>query len=79
MGAKNVGFKMTGYDKADIEKVLRIAAAAEVDNITFDGRNYTLVPFEGGSHFVQVKGDLNSNAGGDYIHLLYKAGKRDNN
>ena len=37
MGAKNIGFKMTGYDKADIEKVLRIAAAAEVDNITFDG------------------------------------------
>ena len=39
------------------------------DNITYNGRNYTLVPFDGGSRFRQLKGDLNSNAGGDYIHL----------
>ena len=39
------------------------------DNITYDGRNFALVPYEGGSRFTQLKGDLNSNAGGDYIHL----------
>ena len=30
-----------------------------------------LVPYEGSSHFVEMKGDLNSNAGGKYIHLYY--------
>ena len=36
-GLKNVYFKMAGYDPEDIEKVLRIAAKADVDMITFDG------------------------------------------
>lgn len=37
MGAENVTFKMAGFDPADMEKVLRIGAAAGVDLITFDG------------------------------------------
>ncbi|CAG36968.1 conserved hypothetical protein [Desulfotalea psychrophila LSv54] len=36
-GAKNIYFKMAGYDKTDIERVLRIACKAKVDMITFDG------------------------------------------
>jgi Glutamate synthase domain 2 len=37
MGMKNVYFKMAGYDPADLERVLRIAAANQVDMVTFDG------------------------------------------
>ena len=37
MGMKNVYFKMAGYDYADLEHVLRIASAAKVDLVTFDG------------------------------------------
>lgn len=37
MGLENVYFKMAGYDPADLEHVLRIAAAAQVDMVTFDG------------------------------------------
>ncbi len=36
-GADNIYFKMAGYDKADIEEVIRIACKAKVDMITFDG------------------------------------------
>ena len=32
---------------------------------------YYLVPYDGSSHFVEMKGDLNSNAGGAYLHLYY--------
>ncbi len=38
---------------------------------TYDGRTYYLVPYDGGEHFKNVKGDLNSNAGGSDIHLYY--------
>ena len=38
---------------------------------TYDGRDYRLVPFDGGLHFESVQGDLNSNAGGASIHLYY--------
>ena len=41
------------------------------DELVYDGRTYHLVPFEGGTHFKDVKGDLNSNAGGADIHLYY--------
>ena len=42
------------------------------DNLTFDGVEYTRTPCYGGNHFVnEVKGDLNSNAGGEDIHLYY--------
>ena len=37
MGLENVYFKMTGYTPEDIERVLRLASAAEVDMVTFDG------------------------------------------
>ena len=36
-GAKNIYFKMAGYDRVDIERVLRIACEAQVDMVTFDG------------------------------------------
>lgn len=37
LGAKNIYFKMAGYDKEDIERVLKIASKAKVDMVTFDG------------------------------------------
>lgn len=37
MGLKNVYFKMAGFDRADMERVLRIAASCHVDMVTFDG------------------------------------------
>lgn len=37
MGAENVTFKMAGFDPADMERVLRIAASCGVDLVTFDG------------------------------------------
>lgn len=37
MGLENVYFKMAGYDPRDLEHVLRIAAQAQVDMVTFDG------------------------------------------
>ena len=37
MGAQNIYFKMAGYDRADIERVLCIACEAKIDMITFDG------------------------------------------
>jgi len=37
LGAENITFKMAGYDPADLERVLRIAAVNGVDMVTFDG------------------------------------------
>lgn len=37
MGIKNFYFKMAGYDRKDIERVIRIGSEAQVDMITFDG------------------------------------------
>lgn len=37
LGAKNIYFKMAGYDPSDIERVVRMAAENKVDMITFDG------------------------------------------
>lgn len=37
IGAKNVYFKMAGFDPADLERVLRMASICGVDFITFDG------------------------------------------
>ncbi|KXL53171.1 hypothetical protein CLNEO_11420 [Anaerotignum neopropionicum] len=37
MGAKNIYFKMAGYDEVDLERVLRMACINEVDMVTFDG------------------------------------------
>ncbi len=38
---------------------------------TSNNRTYYLVGYDGGSNFRETKGDLNSNAHGDYIHLYY--------
>lgn len=37
MGARNIYFKMAGYDPVDLERVLRMASANGVDMVTFDG------------------------------------------
>ncbi len=37
MGAKNIFFKMAGYDKADIKRVLNIASENRIALVTFDG------------------------------------------
>lgn len=37
LGMQNVYFKMAGFDRRDLERVLRIASSAEVDMVTFDG------------------------------------------
>ena len=41
------------------------------NSLIYGGRTYHLVPFDGGAHFKNRKGDLNSNAGGADIHLYY--------
>lgn len=41
------------------------------DTRTVNNRTFYLVTYDGGSHFEEKKGDLNSNAGGDDIHLYY--------
>lgn len=38
---------------------------------SFNGHTYHLVTYQGGTNFVNSKGDLNRGAGGDYIHLYY--------
>jgi hypothetical protein len=37
MGVKNFYLKMAGYDRDDLERVIRIGSEAQVDMITFDG------------------------------------------
>ncbi|SMD10590.1 Glutamate synthase domain-containing protein 2 [Desulfocicer vacuolatum DSM 3385] len=37
MGVENIYFKMAGFDRADIERVIRLACLAQVDMVTFDG------------------------------------------
>ena len=41
------------------------------ETYTIDGRTYQRVPCAGGNDFINSKGDLNNDAGGDYIHLYY--------
>ncbi|MGI6450765.1 MAG: glutamate synthase-related protein [Desulfitobacteriia bacterium] len=48
MGLKNVYFKMAGFDRVDLEQVIRIAIKADVDMVTFDGAG-------GGSGYSPVK------------------------
>ena len=47
------------------------ASGTAPDTRDYKSRRYTLVPYDGGDHFKEKKGDLNSNAGGDDIHLYY--------
>jgi hypothetical protein len=37
LGAKNIYFKMAGFDVQDLERVLSLASKAKVDMVTFDG------------------------------------------
>lgn len=37
IGIKNIFFKMAGFDRKDMKRVIRIASELEVDMITFDG------------------------------------------
>ena len=41
------------------------------EEVTYQGRTYHLVSFEGSTEFENSNGDLNRGAGGDYIHLYY--------
>lgn len=41
------------------------------DSRSFNGRTYHLVTYQGGTNFVDSKGDLNRGAGGVTIHLYY--------
>jgi len=41
------------------------------DVVAPNGHTYHIVPYAGGNHFVNIKGDLNSHASGAYIHLYY--------
>ncbi len=50
---------------------IKSSASGVTTTLTFGGKAYTLTPYDGGSHFKGQKGDLNSNAGGDAIHLYY--------
>ena len=50
---------------------LSSSANPVASSITVNGRSYKLCPNEGGSHFTDIKGDLNSHAGGDDIHIYY--------
>lgn len=45
------------------------------DELTYNGRTYHLTPYDGGQHFKDLKGNLNSNAGGSDIHLFYTKDK----
>ena len=47
------------------------ASGTAPDTRDDNGHRYKLVPYDGGDHFKEKKGDLNSNAGGDDIHLYY--------
>ena len=47
------------------------ASGTPPEGIISNNRTYTLTPYDGGSHFESVHGDLNSNAGGADIHLYY--------
>lgn len=41
------------------------------ETVNHNYKEYTLCPYVGDNDFVNNKGDLNSNAGGKYIHLYY--------
>ena len=69
-------YKTTNDDaKAITDLYLSSNSNPVARSLTVKGRSYTLCPCEGGNHFTEIRGDLNSNCGGDDIHLFYtKAG-----
>ena len=64
-------YKMTDGSDYITDLYLSSGSNPVSGSITVNGRSYTLCPHEGGSHFTGIKGDLNSNAGGDDIHIYY--------
>jgi hypothetical protein len=48
-----------------------ISNQTDATTVTHDGRTYLLASYQGDDHFCTHKGDLNSHAGGDDIHLYY--------
>ncbi len=62
-----------GSDQVDNEFItdFYISTSSCSSSLSHNNRTYYLAPYEGGSHFKSIKGDLNSNAGGDDIHLYY--------
>ena len=55
------------------------ASGTAPDSRPVGDRTFYLVPYDGGSHFEEKKGDLNSNAGGADIHLYYTRTPDSNN
>ena len=64
-------YKTTTGNDYITDLFLSSASNQVANSITVNGRSYTLCPYEGGGHFTGIKGDLNSNAGGDDIHIYY--------
>lgn len=54
------------------------ASGTAPEGIISNSRTYSLTPYDGGSHFKSVQGDLNSNAKGSNIHLYYSKSNYDN-
>lgn len=54
------------------------ASGTAPEGIISNSRTYSLTPYDGGSHFKSVQGDLNSNAKGSDIHLYYTKSNYDN-
>ena len=70
-----------GSDQVDNKFItdFYISSNSSASSLTHNGRTYYLASYEGGSHFKKIKGDLNSNAGGDDIHLYYTKDKFSDN
>lgn len=58
-------------DNLDYITDFYISDNSSASTLTYDGRTYHLAAFDGGERFKELKGDLNSNAGGTYIRLYY--------
>ena len=48
---------------------IKTGSSGVTQTMPYEDRTYRLVPYVGGSHFEERQGDLNSNAGGETIHL----------
>ena len=51
--------------------VIRADPGTVDESITYSEHTYSLVPIQGGSTFLSSRGNLNSGAGGESIHLYY--------
>ena len=75
-------YKTASHDDANATFItdfyISTASGTPPEGIISNNRTYTLTPYDGGSHFKSVKGDLNSNAKGSDIHLYYSKSNFDN-